>query len=56
MALGKLTDAVAEEINERSADSMGDVLLEEGDASYRVIDDYRDWLMEVLETAIGKEL
>lgn len=56
MALGKLTDAVAEEINERSADSMGDVLLEEGDAGYRVIDDYRDWLMEALETAIGKEL
>ena len=53
--LGKLTDAVAEEVNELVADAMGDVLLEDGDEGYRVIDDYRDWLCEALQTANGKE-
>ena len=53
--LGKLTDAVAEEVNELVADDMGDVLREDGDEGYRVIDDYRDWLCEVLQTANGKE-
>ena len=46
--LGKLVDAVAEEINELAADLTGDVLLEDADAGYRVIDDYRDWLIEAL--------
>ena len=53
--LGKLTDAVAEEINEWAADAMGDVLLEDGDVGYRVIDDYRDWLCEAMQAAFGKE-
>ena len=46
-ALGKLTDAVAEEINEIAADLMGDVLLEDTDEGYRVIEDYQNWLNEV---------
>ena len=54
--LGKLIDAVAEEINELTVDVMGDVLLEDGDSGYRVIDDYRDWLNEALQTPFGKEL
>lgn len=46
--MGKLTDAVAEEINELAADAWGDVLLEETGDGYRVIDDYLNDLKGVL--------
>ncbi len=44
--LGKLLDAVAEEINELASDAMGEVLLEDGDDGYRVIDEYRALLSD----------
>ena len=40
-ALGKLRDAVADEINQLAADLLGDILLEEGETGYVVIEDYR---------------
>jgi hypothetical protein len=43
---GKLLDAVAEEINELASDAMGDVLLEDGDDGYRVIDEYKALLSD----------
>jgi len=46
--MGKLTDAVAEEINELAADAWGDVLLEDTGEGYRVIDEYQDDLKGVL--------
>ena len=38
---GKLPDAVADDINRIAADLLGDVLLEDGENGYRVIEDYR---------------
>ncbi len=46
--MGKLIDAVAEEINELAADAWGDVLLEDTGDGYRVIDDYRNDLKGVI--------
>ena len=47
-ALGKMPDAVAEEINVLSFDCMGDVLLEDDGVCYRVIEDYRDFMEKLL--------
>lgn len=45
--LGKMTDSVADEINEIAADVYGDIILEKLGAAYTVIEDYR----EVFENA-----
>ena len=47
-ALGKLTDAVADEVNRLAADHLGDILLEEGENGYGVIEDYRPDLEELI--------
>ncbi len=48
-AMGRLADAVADEINEIAADALGDVLLEEdGSGGYCLIEDYRDALEGLL--------
>ncbi|MBR7097924.1 MAG: TerB N-terminal domain-containing protein [Clostridia bacterium] len=46
--LGKMPDAVAEEINVLSFDCMGDVLIEDDGICYRVIEDYREFLNGLL--------
>ncbi|MBQ7379784.1 MAG: TerB N-terminal domain-containing protein [Clostridia bacterium] len=40
--MGKMVDAVADEINEIAADVFGDVILEQGDDGYIIIEDYRE--------------
>ena len=40
--VGMLADAIADEINEAFVDGFGDVVLEECDGEYRVIEDYRE--------------
>ena len=40
-ALGKMPDAVADEINELAADDLGDILLEDIGTCYAVIEDYK---------------
>ncbi len=42
--LGKLLDAVAEEINELATDAIGDILLEEAEKGYCVIAEYKELL------------
>ena len=46
--MGKLPDAVADEINEIAAEELGDILLEADDNGYRLIEDYRDALEDLL--------
>lgn len=46
--LGTLPDALADEINERSAEESGDILLEDNGDGWRVLDDYRDRLNTIL--------
>lgn len=46
--LGKPTDVIVDEINALSVDRFGDILLEEADSGYAVIEDYTDWLDELL--------
>ena len=43
-ALGKMLDAVADEINGIAADVFGDVILEDADRGYAIIEDYREQL------------
>ena len=43
-SMGKMIDAVADEINGIAADVFGDVILEEGDGGYAVIEDYKEQL------------
>ncbi len=43
-AMGKMIDAVADEINDISVEVFGDVILEEADGGYTVIEDYREQL------------
>ncbi len=40
--MGKMADAVADEINEIAAEVFGDVILEDGEGGYVVIEDYRE--------------
>ncbi len=44
--LGILADALVDEINELAADAVGDILIEEGDDGYEIIEDYKE-LVEV---------
>ncbi len=41
--LGKMPDSLADTVNEISADIIGDILLEENDGKYSVIEDYRNY-------------
>ena len=43
-ALGKMLDAVADEVNGIAADVFGDVILEDADRGYAIIEDYREQL------------
>ena len=45
---GEMLDAIADAINEIAVDRMGDILLEETDGGYLVIEDYEDVLEELL--------
>ncbi len=42
--MGKMIDAVADEINDVAVEAFGDVILEEGDGGYAIIEDYREQL------------
>ena len=42
--MGKMIDAVADEINDVAVEIFGDVILEEADGGYAVIEDYREQL------------
>ena len=44
-AVGKMVDAMADEINEIAADVFGDVILEEDGGTYVIIEDYREQLV-----------
>ena len=44
-AVGKMVDAMADEINEIAADMFGDVILEEDGGTYVIIEDYREQLV-----------
>ncbi len=46
---GKMIDAVADEINGIAVEVFGDVILEEGDGGYVIIDDYREQLRSLWE-------
>ena len=48
-AIGKMLDAVAEEINTLATDLWGDILLEENGNGYALIEDYRDEIASLLE-------
>ena len=43
--LGRLPDSIVDSINEIAADVIGDVLIEDGDDGYTVIEDYREYLL-----------
>ncbi len=43
-ALGRMADAVADEINEIATEVFGDVILEDGEDGYVIIEDYREQL------------
>ena len=45
---GGLPDALADEVNELAADALGDILLEDAGDGWRVLDDYRDRLEQIL--------
>ena len=47
-AMGLPAEVVADRINELAADAMGDVLLEEADFGFSVIEDYRSTLSELI--------
>lgn len=51
-AHGTLADAVADAVNDAAAEIFGDIILEEADGAYRVIDDYADEVRTLL--AAGK--
>jgi hypothetical protein len=40
-----LPDSIVDSINEIAADVIGDVLIEDGDDGYAVIEDYREYLL-----------
>ena len=52
-AMGKMADAVLDEVNECAADALGDILLEECDGKIYMIEDYLAWAKEQLTT--GKD-
>ena len=52
-AMGKMADAVLDEVNQCAADALGDILLEECDGKICMIEDYLAWAKEQLTT--GKD-
>ncbi len=44
--IGMLLDAVADKINTVTGDILGDIVLEQGDDGYILVEDYREWLQE----------
>ena len=48
-ALGKPTDALADEINELAADMLGDIIIDDGDSGYCIIEDYRELVEAMLK-------
>ena len=44
----EIPDAIADRINELAAEQMGDVLLEERDGIYCVLEDYLEWAIELM--------
>lgn len=54
-AVGKLPDAVAEEVNQLAVDRFGDILLEETDGFYTVVEDYQADLDRLIASLEGKE-
>ncbi len=44
----KTLDVFVDELNELAAEETGDILLEEADVGYCVIEDYREWLRDLL--------
>lgn len=47
-AAGKSLEVFADELNALSAEKMGDILVEEADVGYCVIEDYEEWLADLL--------
>ena len=43
-AMGKMADAVADEVNDLAVETFGDVILEDADRGYAIIEDYREQL------------
>lgn len=52
-SMGKMADAILDEINECVADTLGDILLEENNGEISIIEDYLVWAKEQLTT--GKD-
>ncbi len=48
LSMGKMMDAVIEEINVISSDTIGDILIEDGDNGYLLIEDYRSYVALLL--------
>lgn len=46
-ALGKLPDTVVDEINEISAELIGDIFIEDGERGYEIIEDYTYYLEDI---------
>ena len=46
LSRGMMPDAIVDRINTVAGDMLGDILLEEGDDGYTVIEDYREILIE----------
>lgn len=50
-AVGKPAEVLADEINALCADRFGDILLEENGSAYALIEEYADWLEELLASS-----
>ena len=53
--VGKMPDLLADEINALSAEHMGDILLEERDGGYAVLEDYTELAESLLTPTDGKD-
>ena len=47
--VGKPTDAVADEINEIAVELIGDILLEDRDGTFFIVEDYNDFVESMKE-------
>ena len=47
-SLSRPPEAVVDEINEMFVELMGDIIIEEQDGSYRIIEDYMDYVKEII--------
>lgn len=54
-ARGEMMDSIADRINEIAAETIGDILLEECDGAYTVIEDYRSMLAEATDTSCDRK-